>query len=307
MERESVIIKAVNLLTLVVVWGTYYVATKISLSAFSVIFNGIFIRTFVLFFMLLVGAILRRNGELLKVRYIFLRLLLIGLLGFALDITAFLGFKYSTASKGAVLLRTDVLFSAFISLFFGEIPGLLDIIAMVFMLLGVGLVSNAQNLLKLSQGDVFFLLSAFFISLNAFVIRSVQEDKRNPGTDFVIAFYNNLFTLVFFSLFSLKSLLHEVIDNFRLLGINIPTLGLISAGMFQYLIYVVYYRNLRLFPVWLVRTSLLFMPVYVLIVMSFFGESITGKQLIGVVVILVGAFLLTMNNQFIKQRRQARR
>lgn len=307
MERESVTIKALSLLILVVVWGTYYVATKLALSAFSVIFNGIFIRTFVLFLMLLVGAVLRRTGELLKVRYIFTRLLLIGLLGFALDITAFLGFKYSTASKGAVLLRTDVLFSAFISLFFGEIPGLLDIISMALMLFGVVLVSNAQNLLKLSQGDVFFLLSAFFISLNAFVIRSVQEDKRNPGTDFVIAFYNNFFTLVFFSLFSFKSLLYELVGNFRLVGINIPTLGLIAAGMFQYLIYVVYYKNLRLFPVWLVRTSLLFMPVYVLFVMSFFGESITGKQLIGVVVILVGAFLLTMNNQFIKQGKQARR
>ncbi len=307
MERESMTIKALSLLILVVVWGTYYVATKLALSAFSVIFNGIFIRTFVLFLMLLVGALLRRNGELLKVKYIFTRLLLIGLLGFALDITAFLGFKYSTASKGAVLLRTDVLFSAFISLFFGEIPRLLDIISMVLMLFGVVLVSNAQNLLKLSQGDVFFLLSAFFISLNAFVIRSVQGDKRNPGTDFVIAFYNNFFTLVFFSLFSLKSLPHEIFNNLRLLDVNIPTLGLIAAGMCQYLIYVSYYRNLRLFPVWLVRTSLLFMPVYVLIVMSFFGESITGKQLIGVVVILVGAFLLTMNNQFITQGKQARR
>jgi len=94
----------------------------------------------------------------------------------------------------------------------------------------------------------------------------------------------------------LKSLPHEIFNNFALLGFKIPTFGLIAAGVCQYLIYVVYYRNLRLFPVWLVRTSLLFMPVYVLIVMSFFGESITGKQLIGVLVILMGAFLLTMNN-----------
>jgi len=306
-EKERVTIRTLNLLILVVVWGSYYIANKLALSAFSVVFNGIFIRTFVLFSMLLVGAVMRKNGELLRVRYIFSKLILIGLLGFALDITAFLGFKYSTASKGAVLLRTDVLFSAFISLFFGEIPGLFDIISMVLMLFGVVLVSNAQNLLKLSQGDVFFLLSAFFISLNAFVIRSVQEDKRNPGTDFVIAFYNNFFTLVFFSLFSLKSLPHEIFNNFALLGFNIPTFGLIAAGVCQYLIYVVYYRNLRLFPVWLVRTSLLFMPVYVLIVMSFFGESITGKQLIGVLVILMGAFLLTMNNQFVKQKKQVKR
>jgi len=49
------------------------------------------------------------------------------------------------------------------------------------------------------------------------------------------------------------------------------------------------------------------MPVYVLIVMSFFGESITDKQLIGVLVILMGAFLLTMNNQFVKQKNQVKR
>lgn len=295
-------IKALSLLVLVVVWGSYYVANKLALSVFCVVFNGVFIRTFVLFSMLLVGTFTGKIKEIFRVRYIFSRLVLIGLLGFALDITAFLGFKYSTASKGAVLLRTDVLFSTVISMFLGEVPGFVDILSMVLMLFGVVLVSGSTDLIKFSYGDIFFLLSAFFISLNAFVIRSVQEDKRNPGSDFVIAFYNNFFTLVFFCLFSINSLVRELTRNFTLLGANIETAGLVMGGIFQYLIYVVYYRNLRIFPVWLVRTVLLLMPAYVIFVMSFFGESVTAKQLIGVLVILFGGFLLTMSNYFNKGR-----
>ncbi|AMW32888.2 DMT family transporter [Fervidobacterium islandicum] len=291
-----------SLPVLVVVWGSYYIANKLALSMFGVVFNGVFIRTFVLFSMLLVGTFTGKIKEILRVGYIFPRLVLIGLLGFALDITAFLGFKYSTASKGAVLLRTDVLFSTVISMFLGEVPGFVDILSMVLMLFGVVLVSGSTDLIKFSYGDIFFLLSAFFISLNAFVIRSVQEDKRNPGSDFVIAFYNNFFTLVFFCLFSINSLVRELTRNFTLLGANIETAGLVMGGIFQYLIYVVYYRNLRIFPVWLVRTVLLLMPAYVIFVMSFFGESVTAKQLIAVLVILFGGFLLTMSNYFTKGR-----
>ncbi|WP_143004747.1 DMT family transporter [Fervidobacterium changbaicum] len=291
-----------SLPVLVVVWGSYYIANKLALSMFGVVFNGVFIRTFVLFSMLLVGTFTGKIKEILRVGYIFPRLVLIGLLGFALDITAFLGFKYSTASKGAVLLRTDVLFSTVISIFLGELPSFVDILSMVLMLFGVVLVSGSTDLIKFSYGDIFFLLSAFFISLNAFVIRSVQEDKRNPGSDFVIAFYNNFFTLVFFCLFSINSLVRELTRNFTLLGANIETAGLVMGGIFQYLIYVVYYRNLRIFPVWLVRTVLLLMPAYVIFVMSFFGESVTAKQLVGVLVILFGGFLLTMSNYFSKGR-----
>ncbi|WP_448375049.1 DMT family transporter [Fervidobacterium sp.] len=291
-------------MALVVIWGSYYISNKFALSVFGVVFNGVFIRTFVLFLMLFLGAINKRNSELLRVKHIFVRLVLIGLLGFALDITAFLGFKYSTASKGAVLLRTDVLFSTLISAFLGQVPGIIDIVSMILMLLGVALVSGSDNLLKFGYGDVFFLLSAFFISLNAFVIRSVQEDKRNPGSDFVIAFYNNFFTLVFFSLFSINSLKLELISNSQSIGVNIATAGLVVGSVCQYLIYVVYYKNLRIFPVWLVRTSLLFMPVYVLLVMSFFGESVNARQLIGVLIILFGAFLLTISNQFLRNKKQ---
>jgi len=291
-------------LTLVVVWGSYYIANKFALSVFGVVFNGVFIRTFVLFLMLFFGAINKRNSELFKVKYVFSRLVLIGLLGFALDITAFLGFKYSTASKGAVLLRTDVLFSTLISAFLGQVPGFIDIVSMLLMLFGVALVSGSRNLLNFSYGDIFFLLSAFFISLNAFVIRSVQEDKRNPASDFVIAFYNNFFTLVFFSIFSLNTLRIEIVKNLKLLGIDSATAGLVFGSIFQYLIYVVYYKNLRVFPVWLVRSSLLFMPVYVLFFMSFFGENVNGRQMMGVLVILFGAFLLTVSNQFIRKERQ---
>ncbi|MEN3041994.1 MAG: DMT family transporter [Fervidobacterium sp.] len=281
-----------GLIILVIVWGSYYISNKLSLRTFSVTFTGIFIRLAVFVIMLIYMYLRKELKSLFKLEYVFPRLVVIGLLGFLLDYTAFMGFKYSTASKGAILLRSDVLFSTLVSIAFGQKVTLLELIIVILMLFGVFLVSEQSiNQLSFVYSDIFFLFSALFISLNAFVIRSVQTDKKNPTSDNVIAFYNNFFTFLFFILFLGK--------NFQLsefLGIKLDPsfLGLLFASIFQFLIYVFYYHCLRRYPVWLVRSILLLMPVYVsLFSFLFLKEKLTFLQIIGMVIILGCALVLT--------------
>lgn len=286
-----------NLLLLVIVWGSYYVANKLALTKFSVVFTGVFIRFFVLLIMLLYMGLRKELKTIFKTKYVFARLVLIGLLGFLLDFTAFLGFKYSTASKGAILLRSDVLFSSLISFFLGEKFYLIDIVLTVMMLVGVFMVSGLSIYnFSFNFADIFFLLSALFISINAFVIRGVQNDKENRVSDNVIAFYNNFFTMIFFLIFFGKDM---KIDEFAFLGSNLTTMGLLLASVGQFLIYIVYYYTLRIFPVWLVRSSLLLMPVYVsLFSFIFLNERLSMIQILGMATILLCALGLIINQKF---------
>jgi len=277
-----------SLLLLNLIWGSYYIASKISLQSLSPFFVGLVVRA-VTFFLLTVLMITRKEiRQLFKLKGIVLRLFLIGLLGFSLDITAFVGLRLSSAANGAILLKSDVLFANLISIIFlKERFTLRDWLYTLLILFGVTLVMNVDLIHFRFQGvgDVFFLLSAFFVALNAFVIKSVQLDKKNPASDNVIAFYNNLITMVIFFFVLLITREKFPLQNLRE-DINL-SLSLLYAGIMQTLIYVFYYFNLRRLPVWLVKISLLLMPVFATII-SFFilGESLNPLQIVGMIVVL---------------------
>jgi drug/metabolite transporter (DMT)-like permease len=278
-----------SLLTLSLVWGSYYVANRISLQYLSPFFVGLVVRavTFVLLLTLMVFK--RQVKRLFRVKGILPRLLLIGILGFSLDITAFIGLRLSSAANGAVLLKADILFANLITIFFlKERFSYRDWLYTVAILFGVGLVMNIDlvNFRFEGVGDVFFLLSAFFVSLNAFVIKSVQLDRVNPASDNVVAFYNNFVTMIIFSLIFLLSdkgsSLSAVRENSYLI------LSLMYAGAMQTTVYLLYYFNLRRLPVWLVMITLLLMPVFATVI-SFFllKEGLKPFQILGMLIVLI--------------------
>src|SRR6056297_1523835 len=106
-----------SLLLLNVVWSSFYVANKFSLLKLSPLFVGVTVRLLALIFLLFFIFIRGYQKNLLTIKAVFPKLLLIGILGFSLDITAFLGLQLSTASNAAILLKSDVLFTNFISIF----------------------------------------------------------------------------------------------------------------------------------------------------------------------------------------------
>jgi drug/metabolite transporter (DMT)-like permease len=273
------------LVLLSIIWGSYYIANKIATSYQDVLVVGFYVRLFALAVML----IFTRKKELSSIKKAPFSLILIGIVGFLLDFFAFLGLKYSTASNGVLLLRTDVFFTNLISIFLGIKFLIFDWLGTLMMFIGIAFAFNIKSF-SVNVGDLFFILSAFFVSLNAFLIKNVKE-KYNLS-NLSIGFYNNLFALVSFSALTIYS-------GSSLKIVNIESfLSLFIAGVFQVLIYIVYYKSMELFQIWIIRTFLLSMPIYVIIVSMFlFQEKLNITQIFGVAAILIGVFFIIFSQK----------
>lgn len=296
--------KMIPLLLLPVIWGSYYVASHEALRFLSTFTVGIAIRFLT---MILLTLLMWRKGELaslLKVKGVWKRLLCIGTLGFLLDATAFLGLSMASAGLGTVLLKCDILFVNLISVWvYKQKFTRFDWIATFVMLFGVVLVLGIDpaDFDVANAGNIFFILSALFVSINAFVIKSVQLDPVNPVSDHVVAYYNNTVTMLLFTLTAALtgdiSQLPVICENSYLAG------ALLLSGIGQTLIYIVYYHNLRRFPVWQVKVFLLLMPI-VSALLSFvlFGDTMSLIQYIGMAVVLLGAMGLLVEQHLQEQR-----
>lgn len=291
--------KVVPLLILPVIWGGYYVASQRLVGYTSVFISGVGIRLLTLVFLTLIMAKRRELSLLFKTKGVLGRLLLIGALGFLLDLTAFMGLSMSSAASGTALLKCDVLMVNIMSvIIYKQRFSLRAWVCTLVMLLGVFLVMGIDlKGFKLGDpGNIFFLLSAFFVSCNAFVIKSVQLDKHNPTCDDVVAYYNNFVTLL---CFTAAAAVMQTLGQFSLV-LTDPhaALALGLAGLGQTLIYVVYYHDLRHYPVWLVKTFLLFMPIVsTLLTFVLFGELMAGTQYIGMAVVIMGALGLLLEQK----------
>lgn len=295
--------RLVPLLALPVIWGGYYVASHEALAVMSVFSVGIVIRALTL---VLLTALMAARGELkslLQARYVWKWLAMIGLMGFLLDTTAFIGLQLSPAGIGTALLKCDVLFVNLISvLVYKERFTALDWGLSLVMLLGVFLVLEIDfsHLDLFNVGNVFFILSALFVSINAFLIKEVQHHPTHPAGDGTIAYYNNLITLVLFSLAALIT--RQVGELGRVAGNGGLALALLLSGVGQTLIYIVYYYDLRHEPVWLVKVILLLMPLAAAVLgLLLFGDGMSAVQMAGFAIVLTGALFILLTHS----RRQA--
>ena len=283
--------KIIPLLVLPVIWGSYYVASQQLVGYTSAFTSGLGIRFLTLIFLTVIMWRRKELRLLLETKGVSGRLFLIGTLGFLLDLTAFIGLSMSSAASGTALLKCDVLMVNILSMIIYKQRFTWKAWACTFvMLFGVFLVMGFD--FATSQigdpGNIFFLLSAFFVSLNAFVIKSVQTDKCNPVCDDVVAYYNNFVTMVYFTA---ASLFMGTLGQMQTVFSN-PSAGLslLLAAVGQTLVYVVYYYNLRNYEVWLVKTFLLLMPIVsTIITFVLFGERMVVSQYLGMAVVIVGA------------------
>ena len=291
--------KLAPLLILPVIWGSYYVASQKWVAYTSVFTSGVGIRLLTLVFLTWIMA---KRGELpllFQTKGVLGRLLLIGTLGFLLDLTAFMGLSMASAASGTALLKCDVLMVNLLSvIIYKQRFSLRAWGCTLVMLLGVFFVMGID--LKGFQvgdpGNLFFLLSAFFVSCNAFVIKSVQLDKHNPTRDDVVAYYNNFITLLCFTAAALIT--HSLGQFSVILSDPGAALALFLAGLGQTLIYLVYYHDLRHYPVWLVKTVLLFMPlVSTLLTFALFGEVMVARQYAGMAIVIAGALGLLLEQK----------
>ncbi|MFV0528534.1 MAG: DMT family transporter [Lachnospiraceae bacterium] len=291
----------ISLLLLPVIWGCYYVASHRAVEGLSVFSVGVIIR-FITMILLTIMMIQKKEIHLLlRTQGVIKRLLLIGLLGFLLDLTAFLGLSFSSAGSGTALLKCDIIFVNLISvIIYKEKFTKKDWMFSGVMLFGVMMVMGVdlRQLQFGGIGNIFFILSALFISINAFIIKSVQLDKKNPMNDNVVAYYNNFVTML---LFLISSFIMGTVGEIRELANDKGSMiAVLCVGVGQTLVYVVYYYNLRRFPVWIVKVALLLMPIVAALVSYvLFGEEMKSYQYIGMLIVLGGAFgvLLEQRNK----------
>ena len=283
--------KIIPLLVLPVIWGSYYVASQQLVGYTSAFTSGLGIRFLTLIFLTVIMWRRKELRLLLETKGVSGRLFLIGTLGFLLDLTAFIGLSMSSAASGTALLKCDVLMVNILSMIIYKQRFTWKAWACTFvMLFGVFLVMGFDfaTFQIGDPGNIFFMLSAFFVSLNEFVIKSVQTDKCNPVCDDVVAYYNNFVTMVYFTA---ASLFMGTLGQMQTVFSN-PSAGLslLLAAVGQTLVYVVYYYNLRNYEVWLVKTFLLLMPIVsTIITFVLFGERMVVSQYLGMAVVIVGA------------------
>ncbi len=280
------------LLALPVIWGAFYVFSQQAVYGVGTFVAGMLIRFFTLILLLLVMGPQKQIKLLFNVKYIWPKLLLIGLLGFSLDLTGFIGLSMEGAATGVALLKCDIIFVNILSMIiykerftWQDWTFSMVMLAGVVMVMGIDITQFSLG----SSGNIFFILSALFVSINAFVIKSVQNDKRNPAQDNVVAFYNNIVTLICFTVASIIN------GDMGLIGLLAQDTGLLIftllAGLGQTLVYLFYYFNLRCFPVWIVKVCLLLMPVVSAgISIMLFDDVLGFWQYMGIGVVLLGAF-----------------
>lgn len=294
----------IPLLLLPVIWGSYYVASHEALRFLSTFPVGIVIRFLTMIFLTVIMWRRKELGTLFQVNGVFKRLICIGVLGFLLDVTAFIGLSMASAGLGTVLLKCDILFVNLISVFvYRQKFTSFDWGATFVMLFGVVLVLGIDpaELDLVNVGNIFFILSALFVSINAFVIKSVQLDPVNPVSDDVVAYYNNFITMLLFIITSFATgeiaELSSISENSYLAG------ALFLSGVGQTLIYVVYYYNLRRFPVWQVKIFLLLMPIVsALLSFALFGDTMSGIQYVGMAIVLLGAMSILVEQHLQEQK-----
>ena len=170
------------------------------------------------------------------------------------------------------------------------------------MLLGVLLVLGLDfRSFAFRPADLFFLLSALCVTVNAFLIKAAQE-KHGRDTD-SISYYNNFTVLVLFGLFALargdlQALTPSTVPHFW----GLVLLG----GLAQTCIYFFYYRNLKRHEVWVVKLWLLLMPVVsCLIGVLFLGEMLTARKVLGICVVLLGAAILLLRGKLNTRKTEA--
>ena len=287
MSKKSVL----SVLLLSVIWGSYYVASQRTVAGLSVFSAGFYIRFVTWILLTLVMAAKKELPRLAQVKYVLLPLVMIGVLGFLLDATAFIGLSMGSAATGTALLKTDVLMVSLISVIVYKTKlSWKQWLCMLIMLAGVMLVIGItpEKIDLANWGNVFFLLSALFVSINAFLIKYVQHHEKNPVCDDVVAYYNNFVCML---LFLAAIIIGGRFSEGRALtedrGLR---LTLLLASLGQTLVYFIYYYDLRRLPVWFVKVFLLTMPIVSnLICLLLFHEALTAMQYLGMAVILAGA------------------
>ena len=184
---------------MILAWSIYYAVSKIMVSLTgSALLAGFLLRSAALVFLTAQLLLDRNFARLFHQGKAVLILVTIGVMGFLLDLFANLGYLGGSLSTGTALLKTDVLMVNLATvvlyrkkLYLSDWLGTLIMLAGVLLVLGVDFGG-----MRFVVTDLFFLLSAACVTVNAFLIKRAQEKYREDAD--MISYYNNFVVLLLF-------------------------------------------------------------------------------------------------------------
>lgn len=282
--------KYLNVILLSFVWGGLYAAQGYANKIIDPYAAGVVIFGITMFLFLI--TIIKNNliPDLKEAKVLWKKLLLIGIVGFSINLTNFIAFKVGSAQTGAFLLKTDIIMVNFVSLLiykekFSKKDWLytFTMLTGVFMILGI----NPINL-EFKLGDTLFLLSAALLTWNTFNIKNLVSNNSVKISSMTVAIYNGFITMCLFIMMVVFTNKIEFISiAFSKTDVLI---ALVLSGIFQYLLYLMYYKALSELPAWLVKVILLLIPVITLIITTVLFKTIpTTLSLIGCAIVLLSS------------------
>lgn len=219
------------------------------------------------------------------------QMLLIGLLGGSLNMMTFFGLKFTTAANGAILQRTDILFTLLISQFFlKERIRRKDWWSIAVMVIGVAAVMrlSPHALHARLLGDSMILAAAFLLSLNAVFIQRCLKVADGASIALVNA-------ICIAGLFLTQALCSATPLSAQFAAATHHIGSLLLLGTLLGMSLVLYYLGLEWLPLWEVRIFMLLIPVSSAVLEAvFLGTPVTLGQALGIAAVMAGAATISL-------------
>ena len=278
-------------------WSFYFVLCDYLIKALgSPYIVGMALRIGTVILMTVYFVVSKKFDKFVFERRSFFAIIGVAFLSFLFDCIANIGLQYSTASSGSALLKTELLFVLLISALRKEI--LLDafdyVLAFAVIIGSILIICKDIIHFNVDIYSLLFVLSAFINSICAFIIQNLQ--KQYMVSSFQIAYASNILSLCMYSLICIITINNgvQIYFNPQISGV------LIACILCQTTLVLIYYNILGAYPVWVIKTLLLIIPIITLILQALIFRIYPSlSQVIGVFVTVISAALLVLRHYYI--------
>lgn len=289
-EKNPTFLISILLIFISFVWAGSFIAVDATVDEIPPISLG-FIRFLVAIpFMILFLFLLKKDKRIPLKELPYLSVL--GLTGVTfLYIFQYLGIDFTNSSTSAVLISTNVIFIVILSvIFLKEKMSFTKSLGVIFSFLGVIFVVFAQMMNEKIIFDELFLLGCIFIISSAFcwAIYSIVGKRLLKKYDaFTVITYSFILGIVFYLPFIFNEITNSVINISSDSWIAILYLSFVCA-VFGYL---GWYYAIERIEASKAAVFLTFIPLFAIILSSFYGESLTLFFIVGAFLIMFGVYL----------------
>jgi drug/metabolite transporter (DMT)-like permease len=206
-------------------------------------------------------------------------------------LTFFNGLKLTTAGRAAFLHKLLPLFITILAFFFlKERIKKKQVYAMLIMILGAYLISSSAITFEIAIGDFLVILATIIFAIENIVSKYAMIKKES---NFVVSFCRMFFASIV--LFSIVLLMGSFNQLFLITYEQIFYISISVSLLFLYVFF--WYYSIKLIKVSKASTLLLLSPpISLFLSYLFLEESLFLLQIIGSILILIGAFIVSKTN-----------